>query len=148
MIAENLAPSMAQAAESIRKGILDCFPGCGQAYLSRLDAVVPFIGIDPDASIQLSEMYLDRYIEQKVLPKNLHDQVKANILNRSTPEERKDGRQLQRIVREAIFDELNIYAAQLKASQQRSSPDSEFNTSKIPAAQLPPAFNVKSDPLS
>lgn len=106
IVQENLSPPIAKDAESIRKGILACFPGCGSAYLSRLDAVVPYVGIDPEASIQLGDMYLDKYIELKVLPQELRAQAKENILNRSTPEERKDGRQLQRIVREAIFDAL------------------------------------------
>jgi hypothetical protein len=103
---DNPPPPIAQDAQSIKKGILASFPGCGPAYLSRLDAVIPFIGIDPEASIKLGDIYLDKYIELEVLPQKLRVQAKGNMLKRSTPEERKDGRQLQRIVREAIYDTL------------------------------------------
>jgi len=114
IVQDNLSPPIAQDAEGIRKGILACFPGCGPAYLSRLDAVVPFIGIDPEASIQLGDMYLEKYIKLKVLPQELRTQAKENVLKRSTSEERKDGRQLQRIVREAIFDALESDAKKPK----------------------------------
>lgn len=93
--------------EVIRNEILACSPESSQAFISRIDKIVPYVGVSSEDIDKLCNDYLKDYINQKVLPEKLMDEAKAEILKISSPEERKDVRQLQRIIREAILKVLD-----------------------------------------
>lgn len=96
-----------QKVEFVKKGIAQSFKEGkekdAQAFLSRIDAVIPFDKTHQQAAQDLIETYLDEYETQDILPKEKREQVKATLKNK---ENLTDVRVLQRVVREAIFGAL------------------------------------------
>ncbi|MBS0649225.1 MAG: hypothetical protein JSS10_08390 [Verrucomicrobia bacterium] len=86
----------------VQQRIVDSFPERkkkdAQAFFSRIGQVIPFRGISQQAGKDLIDIYLDKYVDQGVLPHCQRDQVRKNI-----PPDIHDGRKLQDAVEEAIF---------------------------------------------
>jgi ATP-dependent Clp protease ATP-binding subunit ClpA len=94
-----------QDIQTVREKIVESYGekvNDAAAFLSRIDAVIPFRGISAVAGSKLIDNYLAEYVEDGVLPARYLDAVRKKISSH------KDGRELQRLVREAIMTGVPI----------------------------------------
>ena len=90
-------------SSNIEKGILGCYPSDktkeGEAFLSRVDAMIPFQAISTVATKELIHDYLAEY----ELSPDMRSRVEQRLADVTTT----DARILQRSIQTAIFNELN-----------------------------------------
>ncbi len=84
--------------QTVKKGIVDASTQSGEAFISRIDAVIPFQNIAQPAASALQQDYVVMYKNLGILPKGQTDIA--------APDRSLDGRDLQRSVRTAIFQKV------------------------------------------
>lgn len=96
----SLGTEEAKYLETIQSGIKSKFndPNSGEAFLSRLDAVVPFSPLAKEAISLVIARTLDTYVQAGVLPQERRQEVEEP-LNKGSGN---DVREIQRAVRKAI----------------------------------------------
>jgi hypothetical protein len=98
---ENPKETFIEDTETVRQEIIASYDdeqvSNATAFLSRIDAVIPFRGISDDAGNSLIDTYLAEYMDDGVLEQRQLEEIRAKISSHS------DGRNLQRLVREAVF---------------------------------------------
>lgn len=97
--------------ETVKSGIRDHFPEAKRvanapAFLSRVDAFIPFRGIAQPAVETIIDNSLADRRSQKILPDLKYDSVRQRIMRDIGPN--MDIRELQRIIQNAIYEETKI----------------------------------------
>lgn len=96
--------SFEERVQGVKEGILNSFSEeggqTGQAFLSRLDSVIPFQKISQNTTQELIKTYLDEYEKQSCLPQDKRQAVEQKLKNYNSS----DTRELQRNVRQAIVE--------------------------------------------
>ncbi len=96
------------SVDAVKQGIQKCYPDekakDADAFLSRVDAVVPFNEIAQVATANLIKVYLDEYEKIGVLSANRRGQVEQRLSG--TSDSLHDARELQRHVQTVVFESM------------------------------------------
>ncbi|MGD0664262.1 MAG: hypothetical protein ABSA17_00840 [Rhabdochlamydiaceae bacterium] len=100
----DIGDSAEGSSEDVKTGIRKCYAEGkekdAEAFLSRIDAVIPFQKVTETASENLVDVYLNHYEERKILPANKRQNVEETL--KKTANGITDARALQSLVSKAI----------------------------------------------
>lgn len=110
-----------KSVDVVRHGILQCFSQDnlkgGEAFLSRLDAIVPFEKLDGDTRILLIRATLNKYVKEGHLDNSSRHTLEEMIEKKS--KSTTDARQLMRDIRNVVFSKC-IKKKSLSRTQETS----------------------------